>query len=81
MQLFWTVIFFFVGAVICWYGYESAMQNPNKLWEFGYMPKTYPLMIMPLSGILISIAALVAIVEDVILFRAGKFKIAGDMAD
>ena len=45
------------------------------------MPKTYPLMIMPLSGLLMSIAAVVAIIEDVILFRAGKFKIAGSLAD
>ena len=45
------------------------------------MPKTYPLMIMPLSGFLMSIAALVAIIEDTILFRAGKFKIGRDFAD
>lgn len=81
VQLWWTAIIFLIGLVICWQGWQVAIGNPNKLWEFGYMPKTYPLMIMPLSGFLMSIAALVAIIEDTILFRAGKFKIGRDFAD
>ena len=81
VQLWWTVIIFLIGLVICWQGWLVAIGNPNKLWEFGYMPKTYPLMIMPLSGFLMSIAALVAIIEDTILFRAGKFKIGRDFAE
>ena len=81
VQLFWTAVFFIVGAFICWYGYEVAVQNPNRLWEFGYMRKTYPLIIMPICGLLICIAAVVAAVEDVILFRAGKFRAAGDMTE
>ena len=75
VQLWWTVIIFLIGLVICWQGWQVAIGNPNKLWEFGYMPKTYPLMIMPLSGLLMSIAALVAIIEDITLFRTGEFRL------
>ena len=48
----------------------------------------FPRLILPISaiietgvGFLMSIAALVAIIEDTILFRAGKFKIGRDFAD
>ena len=42
-----------------------------------YMPKKYAMMILPLSGTLITLAAFVAIIEDVVRFRRGTFVVAG----
>lgn len=90
-QILWSAIICVLGVIICVYGYETAITNFGKYWEMwyftwqdggfvfkpNYMPKTYPLMILPLTGALISLGALVAIIEDVVHFRQGSFEIAG----
>ena len=42
-----------------------------------YMPKKYAVMILPIVGVLISLAALVAVIEDTVRFRRGTFQVAG----
>ncbi|MCG8544432.1 MAG: TRAP transporter small permease, partial [Alphaproteobacteria bacterium] len=65
------------GLVICIYGWEVASTNPGKYWEMGYLPKKYPMMILPLTGALVFLGALVAIIEDVVRYRKGEFHVAG----
>jgi TRAP-type C4-dicarboxylate transport system permease small subunit len=77
VQQLWTLIICALGAVICIYGYEVASTNPGKYWEMGYMPKKYPMMILPLTGGLIFLGALVAFIEDMARYRKGEFKLAG----
>ena len=36
------------------------------------------MMILPIAGILISLSALVAVIEDAVRFRRGTFEVAGD---
>ncbi len=91
IQQLWTTVIFLLGIVIAYYGWEAVSKMGGKYWEMwyfawedggvvfkpNYMPKSYAMMILPLSGTLISIAALVAIVEDVANFRKGTFVVAG----
>ena len=71
LELVWTVMIVAFGALLAWYGYETAMRVPGAFWELGNMPKKYPMMIMPISGVLVMIAGAVVIVEDIIRFGSG----------
>ena len=91
IQQFWALMICALGAVICVSGYEVAVNMGGKYWEMfyfywkdgefifksNYMPKKYAMMILPLGGALISLGALVAIIEDTVHFKQGKFKVAG----
>ena len=94
LQQIWTGIILLPGAVIVVYGWEAVTRMGGKYremwyfaWEDGcfvfkpnYMPKKYAMTILPLSGTLIVLAALVALVamvEDVVRFRRGTFEVAG----
>ena len=91
LQQLWTAIILLLGIVIVVYGWEAVARMGGKYWEMwyfawedgwfvfkpNYMPKKYAMMILPLSGTLIVLAALVAIIEDVVRFRRGTFVVAG----
>ena len=91
LQQLWTGIILLLGLVIAVYGMEAVSRMGGKYWEMwyfawedgwfvfkpNYMPKKYAMTILPLSGTLISLAALVAIIEDVVHFRRGTFVVAG----
>ena len=89
IQQTWTTIIFFLGIIICVYGYESADTNFGKYWEMwyftwedngfvfkpNYMPKSYPMMILPLAGALITFSAIIALIEDYIKYLKGTFQV------
>jgi TRAP-type C4-dicarboxylate transport system permease small subunit len=77
VQQLWTGIICLLGLVIAIYGWEVAWTNPGKYWEMGYLPKKFPMLILPLTGGLVFLGALVAIIEDVVLYRRGEFEVAG----
>ena len=91
LQQLWTVVILLLGVVIVIYGWETVSKMGGKYWEMwyvtwedgwfafkpNYMPKKYAMTILPLSGTLIILAALVAIIEDVVRFRRGTFVVAG----
>jgi TRAP-type C4-dicarboxylate transport system permease small subunit len=91
IQQFWNVIIFLLGICICIYGFEVASKMAGKYWEMwyfawengsivfkpNYMPKTYAMAILPISGSLISVSSLAAIVEDTFRLRRGTFKVSG----
>ena len=90
IQLFWTAIICALGGLIAVYGYDVTITQSGKYWEMwhfawengelvfkeNYMPKSYAQMILPLAGILIFVGALVAMIEDIVHFRKGTFRIA-----
>lgn len=92
IQQLWTIVVFLLGFVIFYYGWEVVTKMGGKYWEMwhfaweegsfvfkpNYMPKKYAVMILPISGVMISIAALLAIIEDTVRFKRGTFKVAGD---
>ena len=91
VQQLWTVIIFLLGMVICYYGWEVVTKMGGKYWEMwhfaweegsfifkpNYMPKKYAVMILPISGAMITVAALLAVIEDSVRFKRGTFKVAG----
>ena len=42
------------------------------------MPKSYAVMIWPISAVMISIAALLAVIEDTVHFKRGTLRVVGD---
>ena len=92
VQQLWTIVIMLIGFIICYYGWEVVTKMGGKYWEMwhfaweegsfvfkpNYMPKKYAVMILPLSGAMISIAALIAVIEDTIRYKRGTFKVAGD---
>ena len=73
IQQFWTAIICALGIVITVYGLEVVSKMGGKYWEMwhfawengslvfkpNYMPKKYAVMILPISGTLVSLGALV----------------------
>ena len=92
VQQFWMCITCLLGIVICIYGLEVVSKMSGKYWEMwhfaweegrfvfkpNYMPKKYAVLILPIMGAMISLAALVAAIEDTVHFKRGIFKVAGD---
>ena len=92
VQQFWSLVIFVLGIVIIYYGLQVVATMGGKYWEMwyfawedgglvfkpNYMPKKYAMAILPISGVLTSIAALVAVLEDCIRYADGSFRLAGD---
>ena len=91
VQQFWTIIIGALGIVLFVYGMDVVSKMGGKYWEmwhFGfeegkfvfypnYMPKSYAVLILPITGTLVFVAAVVAVIEDVVKFRNGTFRVAG----
>ncbi len=85
VRQFWSIIICLLGVVMIIYGIEAVATMGGKYWEMGYiawengglvlkahyMPKKYAIAIVPISGVLVSIAALASIIEDSFRLRAG----------
>jgi len=74
------------------YGIEAVSTMGGKYWEMwyftwedggfvykpNYMPKSYAISIVPISGFLVSVAALASILEDSLRLKAGTYEHASD---
>ena len=92
VQQLWTGVIFLLGILVCIYGWEVVSKMGGKYWEMwhfawedgwfvfkpNYMPKKYAVLILPITGAMVSLAALVATIEDVVHLRRGTFVVAGD---
>jgi TRAP-type C4-dicarboxylate transport system permease small subunit len=87
IQQFWSLIIFGLGLIMIIYGLDAVSTMGGKYWEMwyfawedggfvfkpNYMPKKYAIMIVPISGFLVSIAALASILEDFLKLKAGTY--------
>ncbi|MBI1384228.1 MAG: TRAP transporter small permease subunit [Rhizobiales bacterium] len=94
VQQFWSLVIFLLGLVILYYGLQVVSTMGGRYWEMwyfawedgglvykpNYMPKKYAQTILPISGVLISMAALMAILEDCVRYSKGRFRLAGEEA-
>ena len=92
VQQFWSLVIFCLGIVIIFYGIEVVSKMGGRYWEMwyfawedggfvfkpNYMPKKYAMAILPLSGVLVSIGALMAVLDDSLNYAKGTFRLAGD---
>ena len=46
------------------YGYQAASRILGAFWELGNLPKSYPMMILPIAGVLIFLSAVLNIAES-----------------
>ena len=88
VQQFWSLVIFALGLVMIVYGLEAVATMGGKYWEMwyfawengqivfkpNYMPKKYAIAIVPISGFLVSVAALASVFEDSIRFKQGTFE-------
>jgi len=88
IRQFWTLVIFCLGIVMIIYGIEAVSTMGGKYWEMwhfeweegqlifkpNYMPKKYAIAIVPISGLLVCIAALASIIEDIYKFRVGTYQ-------
>lgn len=93
VQQFWSLVICGLGVIMIIYGIEAVSTMGGKYWEMwyfaweeggfvfkpNYMPKKYAIAIVPISGVLVSIAALASIIEDTVRLKAGTYKQAGDL--
>ena len=71
LEIIWNGFIIAFGIFLTYYGYIVARENATLFWELNNMSKTYPMLIIPITGFLISLAAAAVIVEDVIHLRKG----------
>jgi hypothetical protein len=54
----WTLMVILFGPYLAWFGFIAARDVPGMFWELGGLKKTYPMMVIPIAGVLVSMAAL-----------------------
>ena len=69
LELLWTVLFIVTGLLMTYYGYQVASRIPGAYWELDNLPKSVPMAILPVSGVLVTLAAVFVLVEDL---RSGQ---------
>ena len=93
IQQFWSLVICGLGLVMTVYGLEAVATMGGKYWEMwyfawedgqfvfkpNYMPKKYAIAIVPISGVLVSIAAIASVLEDSLRLKAGTYVHAKDM--
>ncbi len=93
IQQFWTLVIFCLGIVMIVYGIEAVTTMGGKYWEMwyfaweegrfvfkeNYMPKKYAIAIVPISGLLVCVAALASIIEDTYKMHVGTYTHIKDM--
>lgn len=60
----WTVLLGAVGVILLVNGYLAARDVPGSYWELGNLPKSVPMMVLPISGFLVLLASVVVLIED-----------------
>lgn len=72
LETLWNLLFVAVGLMMVVHGYMLASRIPGTYWELGNAPKSWLIMILPVSGALVVVAALRVLVEDFGALRRGE---------
>lgn len=72
LETIWNVLFVAIGIIMIVYGYQVADRIPGAYWELGNLEKSWLMMILPVSGVLVVIAALRVLAEDYRALRRGE---------
>lgn len=74
LEIIWNLFIIAFGIFLAIFGWMTAMAQTGMFWELDNMSKTYPMMIMPLTGVLVTLAAAAVIVEDVNILRSKDYR-------
>jgi TRAP-type C4-dicarboxylate transport system permease small subunit len=69
LNLAWNLVTAAFGAFLGVFGVSAAANVPGSYWELGGLPNKVPMAIMPIAGVLILLAALRNVAEDLALRR------------
>lgn len=72
LETLWNLLFVALGLMMIVHGYMVADRIPGTYWELGNAPKSWLMMILPVSGVLVVLAALRVLVEDFKALRRGE---------
>ncbi len=71
LDMFWTAMVFAFGVYLVCFGWVAAMNVPGMFWELGGLKKMYPMLVMPIAGVLVAMAAAGVMLEDMLIL-AGR---------
>lgn len=66
----WEIVTIAFGIFLAWFGWEAASTVPGQFWELGGLPKSLPMMVLPLSGLLVAMAGVAVICEMALGWRS-----------
>lgn len=69
LRFTWQVLTFAFALFLVWFGLDAAQNVPGQYWELGGLPKTVPMMALPLCGTLLAALTASNISEDVFGWR------------
>jgi len=72
LDMAWTVMVFAFGLYLVWFGWVAAKNVPGMFWELGGLKKMYPMLVMPIAGALVAMAASSLIVDDILILRGKR---------
>ena len=72
LETLWNLLWVVVGLIMVVYGYLVAERIPGTYWELGNAPKSWLMMILPVSGVLVVLAGLRVLAEDFGALRRGE---------
>ena len=75
LEILWTVLILAFAIFLFFVGGQAALDVPGQFWELGELPKSYPMMILPISGLLVALAAIAVLAEDFKRWRAGDLTV------
>ena len=61
----WNALILVFAIMFTWFGFEAATKVPGFYWELGMLPQKYPMMIVPISGVLLIIASVGIVIKDI----------------
>ena len=68
----WQILTLVFGAFLFWYGLEAALDVPGQYWELGGLSKTIPMMVLPISGALITVMSAITVIEEACGLRSAS---------
>jgi TRAP-type C4-dicarboxylate transport system permease small subunit len=64
LEMTWTLMVLLFGIFLAWFGWVAVREVPGMFWELGGLKKSYPMLVMPLAGVLVALAASKVLIED-----------------
>src|SRR5574340_821226 len=72
LEKLWNLLLVAIGTMMFVHGYQVSVRIPGSDWELGNLQKSWLMMILPVSGVLVMIAALRVLAEDYRALRRGE---------
>ena len=72
LDMAWTAMVFGFGLYLAWFGWVAAKNVPGMFWELGGLKKMYPMLVMPIAGVLVAMAASSLILDDILILMGKR---------